>query len=116
MAAPDAVPFSDRARRGDERGQAAILLVVVVATLAVALAAALADFGGHVLDRGRAQHAADAAALASLDGGAAAAADLARRNGAVLVSWRRGPGPDEVTVVVRVGGSTATARATDAVP
>ncbi|MGI9644696.1 MAG: pilus assembly protein TadG-related protein [Ilumatobacteraceae bacterium] len=99
-----------------DRGQAAILLVVVVVTLGIVLAAALADFGGHVLDRGRAQHAADAAALASLDGGVAAAGELARRNGAVLVSWQRGPGPDEVTVVVRVGDSTATARASNALP
>ena len=46
--------------------------------------------------------------------GLVAADDLARRNGAVIISWSRGPGPDEVTVVVRVGDSTATARATDA--
>ncbi len=97
-----------------DRGQAAIMLLVITATLAVVLAAALAGFGQHLLERGRAQHAADAAALASLDGGRRAADELARRNGAVLVSWSRGPGPDEVTVVVRVGGSTANARATDA--
>ena len=109
-------PFSRVPQRRGDRGQAAILLVAVVATLAVVLAAALADFGGHVLDRSRAQHAADAAALASLDGGVVAASELARRNGAVLVSWQRGPGPDEVTVVVRVGDSTATARASNAIP
>ncbi len=121
MAAPDSTtPLEpsrgDRHRVAGDRGQAAILLVVVVATLAVVVAAALAELGGHALDRSRAQHAADAAALASLDGGAAAAGELARRNGAVLVSWRRGPGPDEVTVVVRVGDSTATARASNSVP
>jgi Flp pilus assembly protein TadG len=99
---------------GSDYGQAAIMLLVIVAVLAVLLAAALADFGQHLIERGRAQHAADASALASLDGGRRAADDLARRNGAVIISWSRGPGPDEVTVVVRVGDSTATARATDA--
>lgn len=88
--------------------------MVVVVTLGIAVAGALADLGGHVIDRGRAQHAADAAALGSLDGGRRAAAELARRNGAELVSWSAGPGPDEVTVVVRVGATVATARATDA--
>ena len=115
MAAPANTHHDLYSRRRD-RGQAAILVVAVVVVLAVVLAGALAEFGGHVLDRGRAQHAADAAALASLDGGAGAAAELARQNGAVLVSWQRGPGPDEVTVVVRVGESTATARASNAVP
>jgi len=90
------------------------MLLVITAALAVVLAVAVADFGHHLIERGRAQHAADAAALASLDGGRAAADLLARRNGATLVSWTRGPGPDEVTVVVRVGASTARARATDA--
>jgi hypothetical protein len=40
--------------------------------------------------------------------------DFASRHGAVLVTWSDGPGPHEVTVVVRVGDSTATARASDA--
>lgn len=103
-----------RARPRDEGGQAAVMLLVITAALAVVFAVALADFGRHLLERGRAQHAADAAALASLGGGRRAAAEFAQLNGAVLVTWARGPGPDEVTVVVRVGESTATARATDA--
>jgi len=90
------------------------MLLVITATLAVLLASALADFGQHLVERGHAQHVADASALASLDGGRRAANELARRNGAVVLSWSLGPGSHEVTVVVRVGNSTATARATDA--
>ena len=76
----------DAAERSDH-GQAAIMLLLIAAALAVLLTAALADFGQHLLERGRAQHAADASALASLDGGRRAADQLARRNGAVIVSW-----------------------------
>lgn len=104
---------SGRSRAGD-RGQAAIVLLVVTAVLTVVLTAAVADVGGHLVERSRAQHAADAAALASLRGGRAAAVALAHRNGATLIAWSVGPGLDEVTVVVRVGDSTARARATDA--
>lgn len=103
-----------RPRCADDRGQAAVMLLVITAALAVVFAVALADFGRHLIERGHAQHAADAAALASLEGGRHAAIEFAELNGAVLLAWSRGPGPDEVTVVVRVGDSSATARATDA--
>mgnify|MGYP001573263906 CR=1 len=69
---------------------------------------ALVDFGGGTQDR--AQTPADAA-LASLDGGAAAAHNFAARHEATVVS---GPGNDEVTVRVRLGEGTATGRASDA--
>jgi Flp pilus assembly protein TadG len=82
--------------------------------LGAALLAALVDFGGITQNRARAQTAADAAALASLEGGAAAADDYATRHGATVISWSRGPGEYEVTVRVRVGDSTATARASNA--
>ena len=98
----------------DDRGQAAVLVVLVGATMFVLLSAALVTLGGRVVDRTRAQTAADAAALASLEGGRGAADNLAQRHGATVVDWHRGPGPDEVTVVVRLGSETATARATDA--
>lgn len=101
-------------RTHGDRGQSAVMLLIVIAVLAGALGAALADFGAAVGERTRAQTAADAAALASLDGGRSAAARLAAANGAAVVSWSLGPGPDDVTVTVRVGDSTATARATDA--
>ena len=97
-----------------DRGQSAVLVLVVALLLGVALLTALVDFGGVTQDRARAQTAADAAALASLDGGAAAAHDFAARHGATVVTWSRGPGDDEVTVWVRLGQSTATARASNA--
>ena len=100
--------------RRDDSGQSAVLVLIVAAALGAALLAALVDFGGITQDRARAQTAADAAALASLDGGRDVAVDYAQRNGGVVVSWVRGPGEHEVTVVVRVGDSTATARASDA--
>lgn len=97
--------------RGD-RGQSAVLLLVVVAVLLVTMSLAVAAMGRTALDRTRAQTAADAAALAALDGGAAAAAQLAARHGAVVIAWS--VAGDEVTVTVRIGDVTATARATDA--
>lgn len=96
-----------------ECGQSAVLVLVVVAMLGAVLAAALADFGAAVQQRARAQTAADAAALASLDGGRWAAERFAARHGAAVVTWHRGPGPFEVTVVVRLGDATATARASN---
>lgn len=90
-----------------------MLVLVVVVALGAALLSALVDFGGIVQDRARAQTAADAAALASLEGGRAAAVDLAARHGGSVVSWIRGPGAHEVTVVVRLGDTTAAARASD---
>ncbi len=97
--------------RGD-RGQAAIVLLVVVAVLLVAMSVAVAAMGRTTIDRTRAQTAADAAALAALDGGPAAAAALAERHGAVVTAVSASG--DEVTVTVRFGAVSATARATDA--
>jgi Flp pilus assembly protein TadG len=67
-----------------DRGQSAVLVLVVALLLGVALLTALVDFGGVTQDRARAQTAVDAAALASLDGGAAAAHDFAARHGATV--------------------------------
>jgi len=89
-------------------------VVVVTAVVLVVLMAAIASMGRTSVDRVRAQTAADAAALASLDGGRVAAQRLVAVHGASIVSWKRGPGAFEVTVVVRLGDVTATARATDA--
>ncbi len=97
-----------------DRGQAAVLFVVVVSVLFVVSITALGLVGGRVVDRARAQAAADAAALGSLEQGRGSAEVLAARHGAVLVSWVRGPGPDQVTVTVRLGTATATARASNA--
>ena len=57
-----------------DRGQAAIMFMVIVVALAVALTAGLAELGTRARDRSRAQSAADAAALAGLDGGYAVGA------------------------------------------
>ena len=106
--------MSSSIERRSDRGQAALLVVVVATVLLAATLSGLAALGRTAADRAHAQTAADAAALAALDGGRSAAADVAARNGAVLVSWRRGPGEDEVTVTVSVDGVTASARASDA--
>ena len=109
-----APPPEPAGRAAPDRGQAAVLFVIVVTALAAMMVSGLAAVGVAARDRVRAEAAADAAALAALGAsGAGEAARVAAANGATLVSWATGPGPDEVTVVVRVGGASATARATD---
>lgn len=96
-------------RRDDqERGQAT-LLVIAVATIIVVLMVAVARFGAVVTAIEQAQVAADAAALAGVDGGLAGASRLAAANGAVLVSLRRLG--DDVVATVEVRGHRASARA-----
>jgi len=102
------------ARSIRDRGQAAVMVVIVAAVLFVTLSVALVAFGGRLLDRARAQTAADAAALAATDGGRPAAELLARRHGATLVIFTQAPWSSHVTVVVRVGQASATAAATNA--
>ena len=97
----------------DDTGQAAVAVVLLAVSMLVVVALALASFGRAGSDRARAQTAADAAALAGVVHGPKAAVELAEANGAVIVSWRRGPGPGTITVEVRVGDAVATARATD---
>jgi hypothetical protein len=110
----DAVWSAAGGRPGRDRGQAAVLLIVVVAVLAAATMSGLGRFGANARDRVHAQSIADAAALASLGGGQGEALAVSAVHGATLVSWTNGPGPGEVTVVVRVGSASATARASDA--
>ncbi len=104
-------------RRSDERGQAVPLALVVVA-LAILATVAIAELGGNVVDAGRARTAADAAALAGVEGGREASARVATDNGATLVSWSSGVDgvAVTVTVTVRVGRATATAAATNRGP
>jgi nitrous oxide reductase accessory protein NosL len=85
-----------------------LLAVVVVAALSVI---AVGDFAARVVDRGRAQTAADAAALAATIGGRSAAERLATSNGGRLLSYNESG--DVVVVVVDVAGERAAARATD---
>lgn len=99
---------------GRDRGQAAVLVLVLATVLFVSISAALVDLGGRVLDRTRAQTAADAAALGAVVGGRSVAETLARRHGATLLAFVPGPGDGRVTVVVGLGSATADAAATDA--
>ncbi len=101
-------------REVGDRGQAAVVLVVVASVIFLVTTTALVVLGGRVVERTRAQTAADAAALVSLDDGRPGAEVMAARHGAELVSWVRGPADGEVTVVVRLGRARATARATNA--
>jgi hypothetical protein len=94
-----------------DRGQSAVVLLAGVALVAL-LAAAVAHMGGTVVDHARARTAADAAALAGLSGGEAAARQAALRNGGALVAYTRAGGPEgDVVVTVTVGRASATARA-----
>jgi hypothetical protein len=95
---------------GRDRGQAVALLLAVVVMAAVSVAA-IGAFSSRVVNHGRAQTAADAAALAATIGGQPAAQRLASSNGGHLVSYSESG--DAVVVVVDVGGERATARATD---
>ena len=105
------------ARWRDERGQATPLVLVVV-VLAVVVTFAVAHLGRSVVDAGRARTAADAAALAGVEGGRDAAARLAAEHGAAILSWSAS-GPSDavtVTVTVRVGRARASASATNRGP
>lgn len=93
-----------------DRGQAVMLLVALV-TMATLLVVAVGALGQRILDRTRAQTAADAAALAATTGGRGAAARLAKANGGVLVAYVAEG--DSVVVRVAVDGEQASARATD---
>jgi hypothetical protein len=110
------VPMRIDGGRGDhgrDRGQAALMVVIVAAVLFVAVLTGLSALGVRVTDQARAQSVADAAALASVEAGRVVAERLVAGAGAEVVSWRRGPAPGEVTVVVRLRAATATARATN---
>lgn len=101
-------------RTGRDAGSVTVLVATAVAAVVVAVTLAVGRLGAAVAEGGRARTAADAAALASVRGGRAVAARVASANGGVLVGWHRVATPDGVTdqVVVRVGDTVATARAT----
>lgn len=102
-------------RRRRDDGQAAVLLVMVVCVVFAMSTAALATLGQDMKQRTRAQSAADAAALAGLVQGRAVGEEIAARHGASVVSWTTARAVDGqvITVVVRLGDATATARASD---
>jgi len=97
----------------DERDRGSVMVFVVLVAVAFTVAAGigLAQLSRDLIDVSRARSAADAAALASLEGGHAAAVELAAANGATVVSWAQ-VGAD-VLVEVRVGDAVANARATN---
>lgn len=88
-------------------------IVVVLVGLSVTSAAltALVPWLDGLIDRERARNAADAAALAGVTGGRAAADALAARHGASLVAFVADG--DTVTVTVVYDEAAAVARATD---
>ena len=88
-----------------------MLVVLIAFAITAAIMLGLVPVLGDLTDRQQARSAADAAALAGVTGGQAAAASLAAANDAMLGGWHRSG--REVTVSVRVGDQTVTARATD---
>jgi len=92
-----------------DSGQAVVLLLAVIVIAALSVVA-VGLFGQRIVDRGHAQTAADAAALAGAVGGRAAAQRLASTNGASLVAFV--DAGDVVSVVVEFDGVSAGARAT----
>ncbi len=104
--------FTTTTRFGDG-GQVLPMLALVI-LVAMASALAVARLGVEVIDRARARTAADAAALAGVDGGRSAADAAARANGGRLVHFVSSGGATEVEV--QVGGSEATARARPGAP
>lgn len=93
-----------------DRGSA-ILAVTSVVVLSGLVALATARLGVAMVQRTCARTAADAAALAGVEGGPAAAGRLAAANGGRLVSFAAAG--DSVTVSVRCGDASAVARASN---
>ena len=88
-----------------------VLSMLVSLAMIMVVVSSLLPTLHDLIDRQRAQSAADAAALAGLDGGASDAAHLASMHGGELVSWSEQGAV--VTVRVQVGDQVAVARATD---
>lgn len=99
-----------RARVAD-RGSILVLVVLVGLAITGATTIALVPVLADLIDHQRAQSAADAVALAGVNGGRSSSNAFAAANEAELVGWRRDG--RTVTVEVRVGDQTAIARATD---
>lgn len=101
--------------RSRDGGQAVLLMVAVIACCGL-LAIAVGTVGVALREQQQARTAADAAALAGVEGGRDAAERLARSNRGSLASFTRAPAADggwEVTATVRVGAARASARATN---
>ncbi|MDQ3176172.1 MAG: hypothetical protein M3Q72_01305 [Actinomycetota bacterium] len=92
-----------------------VFVVVAGGGLAAVLTFGFAQWCGDLVDAGRARSAADAAALAGVAGGQSRASSVAAANSARIESFHvvRAGGGSTVTVTVRVGDATSTARASD---
>jgi len=94
--------------RYDERGSILPFLALAIVLTGV-IVVLLGQVGGAATARAGARNAADAAALAGAAGGRAVADELARANGAELISYKEVGNDTEVRV--RVGPAEATAQA-----
>jgi hypothetical protein len=94
-----------------DRGSMLVFVMLVGVALTAAVTLALLPVLTALIDRARAENAADAAALAGVTGGEAASNAIAAANNATLVAWSRSG--FDVTVTVQVGEQEASARATD---
>jgi hypothetical protein len=102
---------SRRRQTERDRGSMFVLTIMVSVATVAAVAMVVIPFSVDLINRQRAQTAADAAALAGVHGGQSASAQLATANGATLVAWSKDG--RSVTVTVATGEATAIARATD---
>lgn len=98
-----------------DRGQAVPLMAAML-LIAMAVVIATIEIGRLLNESAAAQTAADAAALAGAVSGGEAAAEIAAANDGVLLSYDEEEPTDDpdallVTVTVRVGRATQTARA-----
>ena len=94
--------------RAADRGQV-VPLVALVLVVGAGAAIVLALVAGVLVDRARAQTAADAAVLAAAVGSDADASAVAAANGGSVESLRRDG--SQVAITVRVGRARASARA-----
>ena len=95
-------------RNTNERGSILPFMALAIALAGVAVVM-LGRVGGAATARAGARSAADAAALAGAAAGRSAAIDLARANGAELLSYQEDG--NDTTVRVRLGQAEATGRA-----
>ena len=95
-----------------DRGSMLVFVMLVGLALTAAVTLALTPLLVGLIAHAKAQNAADAAALAGVNGGEAASSAVASANDATLVAWSRSG--YEVSVTVQVGDQHASARATNA--
>lgn len=95
-----------------DRGSAMLATILIALAVCIATVMAIQPILGSLIERQRAQAAADAAALAGVIDGRSGAVAVAVANGATLIAWS--DSGDQVRVTVERHGHTAEARATDA--